>query len=535
MRRNADYLICHTAVIGLALLCWPVPAGANPVGGRVAQGTATITSQGSQLTINTSDRAAINWASFNIGLGETTSFVQPSSSSVVWNYINNPLPSQILGNLNANGYLILQSPAGFYVGGNAAISAHGLVMTTSPTPAPVLSTSSPWQFNAPPPTASIINYGQIRTDGVAGGSLFLIAANVINAVDTVHGYVGSISAPQGNIGLFAGQQVMISTRADGRGLNARVTLPQGTVDNEGNITADAGMIALRAQTVNQGGLVQANSARSVNGVIELVASDTLTLGAGSVISAQGNAPAGTASPGGSVVLSGRTFIDQPTSQINVAGQSGAPNGLVQIFGNGTTLNSIMSTIDGESAADFAAGNLLLLNTYNLTLSSGPTDTSSSNPTLSVDDLAAYSKLALFAKHDILLNTWWYLPDSPDPNSWLTLEAGRNIALSDGSAAQAGRNWHFNFTAGTGLAAGSTPTPRTYGIYLTGTSFIESQNGDIDLWAANDVSVATGFAASVANNGIRTLAGGNIDVTTIYGNVNTGGNPLGYQYQLAAPY
>src|SRR5262245_32627506 len=78
-----------------------VPLRANPVGGTVAQGSATITSQGPLLTIQTSDRAVINWNSFNIGIGETTTFVQPSSASVVWNQIHDVNPSQILGNLNA--------------------------------------------------------------------------------------------------------------------------------------------------------------------------------------------------------------------------------------------------------------------------------------------------------------------------------------------------------------------------------------------------------------------------------------------------
>src|SRR5262245_41706457 len=64
---------------------------ANPQGGTVAQGTASFTTSGpsgSQLTVQTSDRAFINWQSFNIGVGETTTFQQPSSSSLVWNSIH---------------------------------------------------------------------------------------------------------------------------------------------------------------------------------------------------------------------------------------------------------------------------------------------------------------------------------------------------------------------------------------------------------------------------------------------------------------
>src|SRR5258708_29567280 len=124
-----------------------IEARANPLGPTVSQGTAAVTSQGSHLTIQTSDRAFINWQGFNIGLGQTTTFVQPSSTSLVWNYITDPNPSQILGNLNANGYVVLQNPSGFYIGGQAAITAHGLIMSTAPMPMPDLSGGGAWSFN----------------------------------------------------------------------------------------------------------------------------------------------------------------------------------------------------------------------------------------------------------------------------------------------------------------------------------------------------------------------------------------------------
>ena len=128
----------------------------------------------SQVTINqTSANAFINWTVSTSPPGETTTFNQPSSSSVTWNQINDPNASSINGNINANGYVVLQNPNGFTVGGQASITAHGLVMTTASTPALNLSSGGPWSFNAPPPTAKIINYGQINITG--GGSAFLIA------------------------------------------------------------------------------------------------------------------------------------------------------------------------------------------------------------------------------------------------------------------------------------------------------------------------------------------------------------------------
>src|SRR5262245_33513195 len=117
--------IAFSAVTGLSLALNSVNVHANPQNGTVLRGSATFSSQGPRFTVQTSDRAFINWGSFNIGVGETTTFVQPSASSVVWNRINDPNPSQILGNLQANGLVVLQNPSGFYVGGDASIRTGG--------------------------------------------------------------------------------------------------------------------------------------------------------------------------------------------------------------------------------------------------------------------------------------------------------------------------------------------------------------------------------------------------------------------------
>src|SRR5690349_5922720 len=77
----------RVVALALAVTLYSPGGLANPAGGTVIQGRATFSNQGSQFTIRTSDRAFINWQSFNIGLGETTTFLQPSSSSVVWNQV----------------------------------------------------------------------------------------------------------------------------------------------------------------------------------------------------------------------------------------------------------------------------------------------------------------------------------------------------------------------------------------------------------------------------------------------------------------
>ncbi|MGA2869864.1 MAG: filamentous hemagglutinin N-terminal domain-containing protein, partial [Verrucomicrobiota bacterium] len=303
MSNVLNNLTRRALVVSSALFGWRLYeqlATANPIGGTVVSGSATIKSSGSQETITTAGNAYINWNTFNIGGSETTTFVEPSATSVVWNNITGSGASQILGTINANGYVILQNQAGFYVGGT--INAHGLIMTTAASPAPNLSSGGAWEFDAPPPTAKIINCGKINI--ADGGSAFLIAADIENN--------GTITAPSGNIGLYAGEKVLISTTPNGLGLSAEVTLPQGSVDNKGNLIADGGTIAAQAQTVNQNGLVQANSVQEVNGTIELVASDAVSLGANSAISAQGGSTG--ASSGGSVTIqAGNTFSDQAGS------------------------------------------------------------------------------------------------------------------------------------------------------------------------------------------------------------------------------
>jgi filamentous hemagglutinin family protein len=556
MNKPLPGFMASTEMVALSWLGWQLcqlSALANPAGGTVTHGTASFNSSGSQLTVNVATpTATINWQSFNIGTGETTTFVQPSSSSVVWNQINGASPSQILGSLNANGYVILQNTAGFYIGGQAAITAHGLLMTTSPTPPPDLTSGGAWSFNAPPPTAKIINYGQINIGG--GGSAFLIAGDIVNN--------GTISAPSGKIGLYDGEQVLVSLSPDGRGLSAQVTLPQGSVDNEGKLIADGGTIAAQAQTVNQNGLAQANSVQNINGVVELVASDSLTLGANSDIEANGDNTAANPSPGGFVVLqSGNTFSDTTGSQINAAGSpaTGGQTGVVEFFGNNLTdAASIQSLIDGGSAAQFGSSGALqgalLVNPNDLTISANPSGILSTGPNeinVNVADLAAYGQIDLHALDNIELQTGWSLND-PGAPATLSLSAGNNITLDDNSSINGGNNWNVDLTAGTGFVpttAQSAPAAGSDGIYLNcnaensigNAASIRTQNGDINLWAANEVQIAPGGSDSASSSdeagfsGITTRNGGNINVTTLYGDVNTGDNPNGYDYEATAPY
>ncbi|MEP7727934.1 ESPR-type extended signal peptide-containing protein [Marinomonas primoryensis] len=80
-----------------SLLSMPVFAGALPTGGQVVSGAASISSNGSAMTVHQStDKMIANWQSFSIGADHSVTFNQPSASSVALNRVVGQDASQVL-------------------------------------------------------------------------------------------------------------------------------------------------------------------------------------------------------------------------------------------------------------------------------------------------------------------------------------------------------------------------------------------------------------------------------------------------------
>ena len=111
-------LVLSQVLVGLA---WAQPAAnALPAGGQVVQGAASLAQSGSQLSIQqSSQRAAINWQSFDIGNAAKVNVVQPNAQAVLLNRVVGQSPSQIFGKLQANGHVILVNPNGVLFGAGA--------------------------------------------------------------------------------------------------------------------------------------------------------------------------------------------------------------------------------------------------------------------------------------------------------------------------------------------------------------------------------------------------------------------------------
>ena len=82
-----------------ALPAYALDPAALPTGGQVAAGSATISQSGARMDVNqATQKAIINWSSFNIGSSASVNFAQPSSSSVVLNRVTSSSGgSEILG------------------------------------------------------------------------------------------------------------------------------------------------------------------------------------------------------------------------------------------------------------------------------------------------------------------------------------------------------------------------------------------------------------------------------------------------------
>ncbi len=503
-------------------------AGANPQGMKLVSGSASAQSTGAQFNVTVGQATFLNWDSFNIQPGETTTFIQPTANSVVFNNIGGASPSQIWGHLTANGTVILANSSGFYFGPNSMVKIGGSFLATTAPLRPDFGADAAWQFTGPPPLARIVNYGQVEAG--AGHSLYLIAELIDNR--------GELSAPGGDVGLYAGKNVLLSERPDGRGFSAAVTLPKGSVDNSGHIIADAGSIVLQAQVVNQNGIIQADSVREQNGVIELVAGDQLELGADSRILARGDDHAPDSAGGRIILRSGDQFHDSAGSQVSARGGArGGNGGLVEV--SASDIQSLDTSLTASAQPGWQAGalsldpaNIILANSGNGSAGSGSVAWSDGSGTLSLNvntAFAGFASITLQATANITLasGTTWDLSQSTGNSSGqLTLQAGNNIIFNNGASLVDENTWAVNLQAGVNFATGAIQ-PGIGSILLnSGNGAIQTAQGSINLTAGQDVRVGTGS--------VTTTGGGSIFVDAVSGSVDAGKNNGGYIFVDDSP-
>jgi len=241
-------------------LAWASPAWAQPAptalptGGQVVQGAVQFNQSTQQLNIlQGSDRAAVNWQSFDIGAAAKVNVVQPSAQSVLLNRVGGEAPSQIFGQLQANGQVILVNPNGMVFGKDGSVSAAGFTGSTlNISDADFMAGKERYtRSGTAAATSAIVNRGLIQA--APGGYVALLGASVSNE--------GAIVAPQGNVFMAAADAVTLPSPTVGLpiGSSGRIRLEltpasiSAAVANHkgGTIVTEGGQVYLQAAALNQ--------------------------------------------------------------------------------------------------------------------------------------------------------------------------------------------------------------------------------------------------------------------------------------------
>ncbi len=289
------------------------------------------TAAGGETTVTirqTAPQAVLNWKTFNVGKETTVDFNQKagtqkdgSNNWIAFNKINDPsgVPSQILGNIKADGSVYLINQNGIIFGGGSQINLHSLVASSLPINDNLLSRGllnnpdSQFLFSAlpqtagangtpafspPEPTTPNGRIGDVTVQPGAiisapsnsahvGGRVALIGANVDNK--------GTISTPDGQTILAAGLQVGFAPHASSdpslRGLDVYVgaivqppappvegqepapaeKIYAGTATNSGFIDAARANVTITGKLVRQLGAIASSTSVSLNGRVDLLA------------------------------------------------------------------------------------------------------------------------------------------------------------------------------------------------------------------------------------------------------------------------
>ena len=308
---------------GLYIIGTGATAYALPEGGQVAAGQAAITTAGSTMTIaQQTAQAIINWQNFGIGSGEAVHINQPNSQAMLLNRVIGSNPSEIFGQLTANGQVILVNPNGVFFRPGSSVDVGGLTASTlNIANEDFLKGQLRFAGDSQNP---VINAGSITAQN---GYVNLLAKEVVNE--------GIIAAQTGSVNLAAGSGMSLDYNGDGK-MTVAVTdgAYQSAVANKKLIQADGGLVVMTASgkdalmdsAVNNSGMIQANTLGEATGQISLTGDNIATTG---TISADG----GSNGHGGTIkiIANHKTAVDGQLSA--QGGQLAGDGGFIETSGD----------------------------------------------------------------------------------------------------------------------------------------------------------------------------------------------------------
>jgi filamentous hemagglutinin family protein len=323
------------------------PVRANPSGGNVTAGQASISEQGATTTIDqSSQRAAINWQSFNVAPTESVIFNQPGASASTLNRVVAGQESLIQGSIRAPGQVIIENSNGVIFSGSSRIDVGSLIATSAGI-SDANFMAGKLDFDQPGnPDATVSNSGFITV--AQKGLAAFVAPSVSNS--------GTVTAKLGTVAMAAGNAATIDFYGDGL-VKVAVTDPvthkpagvNSLIRQGGVIAADGGTVILTANAaagvinsaINMSGMIEARGVSSSGGKVALVGLGSGTVAvSGEIDVSSRNGQGGTADiTGATVKLASSSRIDASSAtgggSIAVGGglHGGAVSGGIGFAGN----------------------------------------------------------------------------------------------------------------------------------------------------------------------------------------------------------
>ncbi len=256
-------------------------SGALPTGGTVVAGTATIgapTAVGVAIK-QSSQSAAINWTSFDVGSSESVTIKAPSTSSVTLLSIVGEGASQIAGRVKSNGMVLLVDASGAELFTGSTLAGASVVIS-----APGISTQNflagNLVFNGTVnPDAAIVNGGSVKAK--QGGAAVFLGPGVENT--------GKLSARLGEALMVSGECATIAQLGSGEAA-VQITSPStetpvaadgqilpAPITQSGRVAAAGGQIRMLASAnagvsqnvIENTGRVLAHTVGSTTGSIQM--------------------------------------------------------------------------------------------------------------------------------------------------------------------------------------------------------------------------------------------------------------------------
>ncbi|MDX1669662.1 MAG: filamentous hemagglutinin N-terminal domain-containing protein, partial [Limnobacter sp.] len=291
---NKTRLALLISLIGTAAC--PV-AYAGPQGGSVAAGSASVVQSGSTVDVNQhTDRAVIDWSSFDVDANEAVNFSQPSASSVILNRINDVKPSTIAGRITANGQIILVNPNGMVFSDSAVVDVNSLIATSSSVGLTDFMNGELRFAETGNPDAAVVNKGLISA--AQAGLVALVSPQVANN--------GIITARLGKVQLGSADTFTVDLYGDGLvELKLSDEVKDQLLEHSGTISAQGGMILMQAAVGKQmldslvkvDGELLAPTVSQQNGKI-IITGQTIEVGSAARIDVSGTHSAGEVLIGG---------------------------------------------------------------------------------------------------------------------------------------------------------------------------------------------------------------------------------------------